>query len=61
VFETEFNARDGFERLKFAGRTDVGLVREFFGYHDIAATPTNSSDFSNDTFFGSTISCVKCY
>jgi len=45
VFETEFNARDGFERLKFAGRTDVGLVREFFGYHDIAATPTNFERF----------------
>ncbi len=45
VFETEFGARDGFERLKFAGRTDVGLVREFFGYHGIAATPDNFERF----------------
>ncbi len=41
VFETEFNARDGFEKLKFAGRTDVSLVREFFQYHAIAETPEN--------------------
>lgn len=45
VFETEFGARDGFERMKFAGRTDVGLVREFFGYHGIAATPENFERF----------------
>jgi phosphoglycolate phosphatase-like HAD superfamily hydrolase len=45
VFETEFGARDGFERLKFAGRTDLSLVREFFGYHDIAATPKNFRRF----------------
>jgi len=32
VFETEFGATDGFERLKFAGRTDVSLVRQFFGW-----------------------------
>jgi len=45
VFETEFGARDGFERLKFAGRTDVSLVREFFGFHSIAATPENFRRF----------------
>src|SRR5205085_5963131 len=45
VFETEFSATDGFERLKFAGRTDVSLVREFFGYHDIEASPENFSRF----------------
>jgi phosphoglycolate phosphatase len=45
VFETEFSARDGFERLKFAGRTDVSLVREFFGFHGIAATPENFARF----------------
>lgn len=45
VFETEFGARDGFERLKFAGRTDVSLVREFFGFHGIAATPENFTRF----------------
>jgi len=47
VFRSEFKASDGFERLKFAGRTDVSLVREFFGFHDIPATPDNL-----DRFFG---------
>jgi len=45
VFETEFNAVDGFERMKFGGRTDTGLVREFFGYHNIPATAENFSRF----------------
>jgi phosphoglycolate phosphatase len=45
VFETEFNAVDGFERMKFGGRTDTGLVREFFGYHNVAATPQNFTRF----------------
>jgi phosphoglycolate phosphatase-like HAD superfamily hydrolase len=45
VFATEFNATDGFERLKFAGRTDVSLVREFFGFHGIPVTPENLNRF----------------
>lgn len=45
VFATEFGATDGFERLKFAGRTDVSLVREFFSYHQIAPTPENFHRF----------------
>jgi phosphoglycolate phosphatase-like HAD superfamily hydrolase len=45
VFATEFNQQEGFERLKFAGRTDTGLVREFFGFHDIPATPENFERF----------------
>jgi phosphoglycolate phosphatase-like HAD superfamily hydrolase len=45
VFETEFKAVDGFERMKFGGRTDTGLVREFFGYHNIPATPENFRRF----------------
>src|SRR6266536_544660 len=45
VFETEFQAVDGFERMKFGVRTDTGLVREFFGYHNIAATPENFRRF----------------
>ena len=51
VFETEFNARDGFEKLKFAGRTDVSLVREFFQYHNIAATPENFDRFFEQYVF----------
>jgi phosphoglycolate phosphatase-like HAD superfamily hydrolase len=45
VFATEFDAVDGFEQLKFAGRTDVGLVREFFGFHEIPPTPANFERF----------------
>ena len=45
VFESEFGAKDHFERLKFAGRTDVSLVREFFQYHNILATPENFERF----------------
>ena len=45
VFATEFGAADGFERLKFAGRTDVSLVREFFSHHHIPPTPQNFARF----------------
>ena len=45
VFADEFGAKDGFEKLKFAGRTDVGIVREFFKYHNIADTPENFARF----------------
>ena len=45
TFASEFKVADGFERLKFAGRTDIGLVREFFGFHQIEATPENLQRF----------------
>jgi phosphoglycolate phosphatase-like HAD superfamily hydrolase len=45
TFATEFNAPDGVEKISFAGRTDVNLVREFFGLHGIPATPENFSRF----------------
>src|SRR5437773_8686101 len=45
VFATEFNAVDGFEKLKFAGRTDLGIVREFFSFHRIAPTQQNFKRF----------------
>jgi phosphoglycolate phosphatase-like HAD superfamily hydrolase len=45
VFSSEFNAADGFERLKFAGRTDLSLVREFFSFHRIPPTPQNFERF----------------
>ena len=45
VFAHEFNAHDGIERMKFAGRTDISLVREFFGLHNIPATPENFERF----------------
>ena len=45
VFASEFDAVDGFERLKFAGRTDVSLVREFLDQHRIPATAENFERF----------------
>ena len=45
VFATEFNAVDGFDRMKFAGRTDVSLVREFFNHHQIPASSENFERF----------------
>jgi phosphoglycolate phosphatase-like HAD superfamily hydrolase len=45
VFRSEFKAVDGFEQLKFAGRTDVSLVREFFSMHKVAPTAENFERF----------------
>jgi len=45
VFATEFNAVDGFEQLKFSGRTDFAIVREFFGAHQVPPTPENFRRF----------------
>jgi phosphoglycolate phosphatase-like HAD superfamily hydrolase len=45
VFRSEFNATDGFENLKFSGRTDIGIVREFFAVHDVAFTAENLDRF----------------
>jgi len=51
TFESEFKAVDGFERLKFAGRTDVGLVKEFFSFHRIEPTPENLRRFFDHYVF----------
>jgi len=45
TFATEFNAPDGVEKIHFPGRTDMSLVREFFGFHNIAATSENFRRF----------------
>jgi phosphoglycolate phosphatase-like HAD superfamily hydrolase len=45
AFASEFGVNDGTERLKFAGRTDVSLVREFFSNHQIEASPKNFGRF----------------
>ncbi len=45
VFATEFGAVDGLERLRFAGRTDPSLVREFFELHNLPATAENFRRF----------------
>jgi phosphoglycolate phosphatase len=45
AFQSEFGIHDGTERLKFAGRTDVSLVREFFSHHQIEASSANFARF----------------
>jgi len=42
---TEFNAHNGTEKVRFAGRTDFSLVRELFAHHGIPATPENFQRF----------------
>ena len=42
---TEFNAPNGTEKVRFAGRTDFSLVRELFGHNDIPATLENFQRF----------------
>jgi len=51
TFATEFKAVDGIEKLQFAGRTDVSLVREFFGIHHIPPTPENFERFFDHYVF----------
>ncbi|MGZ4973849.1 MAG: HAD family hydrolase [Limisphaerales bacterium] len=45
AFSEEFGLHDGSENLKFAGRTDVSLVREFFNLHKVEPTPEHFSRF----------------
>src|SRR5690348_3321702 len=45
AFSEEFGLHDGSENLKFAGRTDVSLVREFFNLHHIDPTPEHFTRF----------------
>jgi phosphoglycolate phosphatase-like HAD superfamily hydrolase len=45
TFATEFKVADGVERLKFAGRTDIGLVREFLSFHQIEPSHENLQRF----------------
>lgn len=51
VFEKVFGASDGFEKLKFAGRTDRSLVREFFTVHGIPANEENFQKFTDHYVF----------
>jgi len=41
----EFDAKDGVDRVSFAGRTDMSLVRELFGIYHIATTRENFKRF----------------
>jgi phosphoglycolate phosphatase len=45
VFAQEFGVPNGTERMKFAGRTDVGLVREFFLVNQIEPNAENFQRF----------------
>ncbi len=45
AFETEFGLRHGTEQMRFAGRTDSGLVREFLTRHGMDPTPENFRRF----------------
>ncbi len=45
AFAKEFGLNDGSEKLKFAGRTDYSLVREFFLHHGVTPTPDHFSRF----------------
>jgi len=51
TFARHFNLHHGTERMKFAGRTDVSLVREFFRIHDITATPQHFQTFFEHYIF----------
>jgi phosphoglycolate phosphatase len=45
AFQEQFGIVDGTERLKFAGRTDVSLVREFFSHNQIEPSKSNFDRF----------------
>jgi phosphoglycolate phosphatase-like HAD superfamily hydrolase len=45
TFATEFNLHHGSEKMKFSGRTDVSLVREFFKIHGLDESPAHFRQF----------------
>ena len=45
TFATEFDLHHGSEKMKFAGRTDVSLVREFFKIHGLDEAPAHFRQF----------------
>lgn len=45
VFANLFGVSDGTEKLKFAGRTDVAILREFFLHNAIEPSPENIDQF----------------
>ncbi|MCF7668314.1 MAG: haloacid dehalogenase-like hydrolase [Verrucomicrobia bacterium] len=45
AFKTEFNISDPTDKIHFAGRTDTGIVRDFFNAYGISATPDNFRRF----------------
>jgi phosphoglycolate phosphatase-like HAD superfamily hydrolase len=51
TFASEFNLGHGTERISFAGRTDTGLVKEFFRLHQIEPTAEHLDRFFNTYYF----------
>jgi phosphoglycolate phosphatase-like HAD superfamily hydrolase len=49
--ETAFGIRHGTKHMKFAGRTDTGLVREFLIHHGIEPSPEKSQSFLDAYIF----------
>lgn len=49
--ETAFGIPNGTAHMKFAGRTDTGLVREFLGLHNIEPTAENFRRFLDSYVF----------
>jgi phosphoglycolate phosphatase-like HAD superfamily hydrolase len=45
VCESVFEVPDGTANLQFAGRTDTGIVRQFFDKHHIESSPENFTKF----------------
>ncbi len=45
VFASEFKSPGGAKRLKFSGRTDPSIVRDFFRLHGLDPTPDNFRRF----------------
>ena len=51
TFAKHFNLHHGTEKMRFAGRTDVSLVREFFRIHGMAESPENFDFFFENYVF----------
>jgi phosphoglycolate phosphatase-like HAD superfamily hydrolase len=51
TFASIFGLTHGAERMKFAGRTDVSLVREFFQIHGVPASTENFRQFFENYVF----------
>ena len=51
TFSHIFGLKHGAERMKFAGRTDVSLVREFFQIHGVPESPENFRQFFDNYVF----------
>ena len=51
TFAVEFNLHHGAEWMKFAGRTDVSLVREFFSLHGLEGSPAHCERFFGQYIF----------